>query len=136
MTETTEHEAGRAVLRLDGANKTYRQGPVEVVALAPTDLTITIGQFVAVMGPSGSGKSTLLLLLGSLLDPTSGDVLIDGARVGALSVPDRARLRRRSVGFVFQELNLIPGLTALENVTLPRELDGVSFGKARREALE
>jgi putative ABC transport system ATP-binding protein len=123
------------VLRLDAAGKTYRQGAVEVVALAPTDLTIRAGQFVAVMGPSGSGKSTMLLLLGGLTDPTTGRVHIDGRDVAGLDGRQRAALRRRCLGFVFQELNLLPGLTALENVTLPLELDGVRFRQARRAAL-
>jgi len=124
-----------AALRLAGASKIYRQGPAEVVALAPTDLTIEAGQFVAVMGPSGSGKSTMLLLLGGLADPTSGEVYIDGHRLSTLDSRARAALRRRTLGFVFQELNLLPGLTALENVTLPLELDGVRFRQARRAAL-
>lgn len=123
------------MLRLEAAGKTYRQGPVEVVALAPTDLSIHAGQFVAVMGPSGSGKSTLLLLLGGLADPSTGDVYIEGVALSKLDAKQRASLRRRSLGFVFQELNLMPGLTAVENVTLPLELDGVRFGKARRQAL-
>lgn len=124
----------RAVLRLEGAGKTYRQGPAEVVALAPTDLSIDAGQFVAVMGPSGSGKSTLLLLLGGLADPSVGEVHIEGHVVSALDAGQRAALRRRTLGFVFQELNLLEGLTAIENVTLPLELDGMRFRRARREA--
>ncbi|HEY8472504.1 MAG TPA: ABC transporter ATP-binding protein [Natronosporangium sp.] len=123
------------MLRLEGASKTYRQGPAEVVALAPTDLSIRAGDFVAVMGPSGSGKSTMLLLLGGLSDPTTGRVTIDGHDVASLTPRQRAALRRRSIGFVFQELNLLPGLTALENVTLPLELDGVRFRQARGQAL-
>lgn len=123
------------VLRLDAAGKTYWQGPVEVVALEPTDLSIRSGQFVAVMGPSGSGKSTMLLLLGGLADPTTGRVFIDGHEVADLDARQRAALRRRSMGYVFQELNLLPGLTTLENVTLPLELDGVRFRAARRSAL-
>jgi putative ABC transport system ATP-binding protein len=123
------------VLRLDAAGKSYRQGPVEVVALAPTDLSIRAGQFVAVMGPSGSGKSSMLLLLGGLADPTTGRVLVDGDDVAGLDGRQRAALRRRTIGFVFQELNLLPGLTALENVTLPLELDGVRFRQARETAI-
>lgn len=125
----------QAVLRLDGAGKTYRQGPADVIALAPTDLAINAGQFVAVMGPSGSGKSTLLLLLGGLASPSVGTVHIDGHVVSTLSAGQRAALRRRTLGFVFQELNLLQGLTATENVTLPLELDGMRFGRARREAV-
>jgi putative ABC transport system ATP-binding protein len=127
---------GGDVLRLDGATKTYQQGPVEVIALASTDLSIGAGQFLAVMGPSGSGKSTMLLLLGGLADPTAGKVWAEGRDLGALDGRERAMLRRRSLGFVFQELNLLPGLSALENVTLPLELDGVRFSRARDDAMK
>jgi putative ABC transport system ATP-binding protein len=91
------------------------------------------------MGPSGSGKSTLLTIAGGLEDPTSGEVLVEGRPLAELSRNDRARLRRRSIGFVFQDYNLLPGLTALENVSLPLELDGVSLKESRalaRESLE
>jgi putative ABC transport system ATP-binding protein len=87
------------------------------------------------MGPSGSGKSTLLHLAGGLDTPTSGVVLVEGVELGALSRPALAALRRRTIGYVFQDLNLIPALTAAENVALPRELDGVRLRQARREAL-
>jgi putative ABC transport system ATP-binding protein len=83
------------------------------------------------MGPSGSGKSTLLTIAGSLEEPTSGEVFIDGAPVQAMSRNDKARLRRRTIGYVFQEFNLLAGLTAVENVSLPLELDGLSAKKAR-----
>ena len=86
---------------------------------------------MAVMGPSGSGKSTLLTIAGSLDEPTSGEVLIDGASLQAMSRNDKARLRRRTIGYVFQEFNLLAGLTAVENVSLPLELDGLSAKKAR-----
>jgi putative ABC transport system ATP-binding protein len=82
------------------------------------------------MGPSGSGKSTLLTIAGSLEEPTSGEVLVDGSPLSSLSRGDRARLRRRVVGYVFQDFNLLAGLTALENVALPLELDGVAFRAA------
>jgi putative ABC transport system ATP-binding protein len=89
-----------------------------------------------VMGPSGSGKSTLLTLAGGLDTPTSGRVLVHGQDLGALGPAGTAALRRRSVGYVFQDLNLIPALTAAENVALPRELDGVGARKARAQAVE
>jgi putative ABC transport system ATP-binding protein len=82
------------------------------------------------MGPSGSGKSTLLTIAGSLEEPTSGEVIIDGAALSTMSRNDKARLRRRTVGYVFQDFNLLAGLTAVENVTLPLELDGVATRKA------
>ena len=83
------------------------------------------------MGPSGSGKSTLLTIAGSLEEPTSGEVFVDGASIQAMSRNDKARLRRRTIGYVFQEFNLLAGLTAVENVSLPLELDGLSAKKAR-----
>jgi putative ABC transport system ATP-binding protein len=87
------------------------------------------------MGPSGSGKSTLLTIAGSLEEPTSGDVVINGARLRDMSRNDRARLRRRSVGYVFQDFNLLAGLTAVENVSLPLELDGIPMKKARAKGM-
>jgi putative ABC transport system ATP-binding protein len=90
---------------------------------------------VAVMGPSGSGKSTLLTIAGSLEDPTSGDVIVCGQDLARLSRNGKARLRRRSIGFVFQDFNLLPGLTAAENVALPLELDGVPARRARTAGL-
>src|SRR5204862_5570285 len=89
------------------------------------------GALVAVMGPSGSGKSTLLTIAGSLEVPTSGDVLVDGMSLSEMSRNDRARLRRRVIGYVFQDFNLLPGLTAVENVAMPLELDGVAVRRAR-----
>src|SRR6266699_2353342 len=90
---------------------------------------------VAVMGPSGSGKSTLLTIAGSLEEPTSGEVLIDGAALSGMSRNAKARLRRRAIGYVFQDFNLLAGLTAAENVALPLELDGVAAKRARAAAL-
>lgn len=122
-------------LELRGVSKVYGEGPTEVHALRDVHLAVTAGDMVAVMGPSGSGKSTLLTIAGSLEEPTNGEVLIDGVALSRASHEDRARLRRRSVGFVFQDYNLVPGLAAIENVSLPLELDGVSARTARRIAL-
>ncbi|MEU1723533.1 ABC transporter ATP-binding protein [Nonomuraea sp. NPDC005692] len=105
----------------------------QVHALRGVSLEVAQGELVAVMGPSGSGKSTLLNLAGGLDRPTTGTVRIEGRDLA--EVRDLAALRRGSVGYVFQDLNLIPSLTAAENVMLPRELDGVRAGQARREAL-
>jgi putative ABC transport system ATP-binding protein len=112
------------MLSVRGATKSYRQGDAEVQALAGVTLDIAPGEFVAIVGPSGSGKSTLLHLMGGLDAPTSGDILIDGASIGRMSDDDVTVFRRRSIGFVFQFFNLMPTLSAEENVGLPLLLDG------------
>jgi putative ABC transport system ATP-binding protein len=122
------------MLELQGVSKVYGEGRTEVQALAEIDLTVEAGELVAVMGPSGSGKSTLLTIAGSLEEPTSGDVRVGGSPVSTMSHNDRARLRRRSIGYVFQAFNLLAGLTATENVSLPLELDGIRAGRARATA--
>jgi putative ABC transport system ATP-binding protein len=122
-------------LELRGVSKVYGEGAAEVHALTGIDLTVAEGELVAVMGPSGSGKSTLLTIAGGLEEPTSGEVLVDDADLEAMSRSDLARLRRRSIGFVFQDFNLLAGLTAAENVSLPLELDGVPAKRARQAAL-
>ncbi len=124
-----------SMLELGRVSKSYGQGGAEVHALRDVSLTADEGAMVAVMGPSGSGKSTLLSIAGTLEEPTSGEVLIGGQPVGDLSRGAKARLRRRVIGYVFQDFNLLPGLTAAENVSLPLELDGVSGRKARVAAL-
>ena len=125
-----------AVLELRQVSKVYGSGPSEVRALRSVDLTVRAGELVAIMGPSGSGKSTLLTIAGTLEEASSGDVLITGAPVSTLSKNERAGLRRRSIGYVFQDFNLLAGLTALENVTLPMELDGVAAKAARAAGVE
>jgi len=124
-----------AVLELRGVSKTYGTGATEVHALRGVDLSVNAGTMVAVMGPSGSGKSTLLTIAGSLENPTSGEVLVGGAALAEMSRNAKARLRRRAVGYVFQDFNLLPGLTAAENVALPLELDGVAAKTARAAGL-
>ena len=123
-----------AALELRGVSKVYGQGSAQVCALHEVDLAVDEGELVAIMGPSGSGKSTMVTIAGTLEEPTSGEVLIDDRPVSGMSRNDRARLRRRSVGFVFQNFNLLSGLTAAENVSLPLELDGVSGRAAHAEA--
>ena len=123
------------MIRFDRASRVYGTGRIAVVALHPLVLDVAAGELVGVMGPSGSGKTTLLSLAGGLDMPTEGRVLVAGRDLSRLSTREIAALRRRSIGYVFQDLNLLPGLTALENVTLPRELDGVPLRRAREEAL-
>ncbi|MDR0343755.1 MAG: ABC transporter ATP-binding protein [Nocardiopsaceae bacterium] len=120
-----------SMLELRQVSKTYGQGPAEVRALSEVSLTVDAGAMIAVMGPSGSGKSTLLTIAGSLEEPTSGEVLVGGVTLAGMSRNAKARLRRRTIGYVFQDFNLLPGLTAAENVTLPLELDGVPARRAR-----
>jgi putative ABC transport system ATP-binding protein len=117
-------------LELRLVSKSYGEGAAEVHAIQDVNLAVERGSLVAVMGPSGSGKSTLLTIAGSLEEPTRGEVIIDGASVQAMSRNDKARLRRRTIGYVFQEFNLLAGLTAAENVALPLELDGLAAKKA------
>jgi putative ABC transport system ATP-binding protein len=124
-----------SMLELRQVSKVYGQGAAEVHALREVSLDVAPGTMVAVMGPSGSGKSTLLTIAGSLEDPTSGQVLVAGQDLATMSPNDKARLRRQSIGYVFQDFNLLPGLTAAENVALPLELDGVSVRKAREAGL-
>jgi putative ABC transport system ATP-binding protein len=124
------------MLELIDVVKSYGAGPGEVRALTGVSLTLRAGEFVAVRGPSGCGKSTLLHLAGGLEDPTAGRVLVDGRDLHSMDATERAALRRTEVGYVFQRLNLVSSLTALENVMLPLDLDGVRGGEARARATE
>ena len=121
-------------LELRQVTKTYGEGAAEVRALRGVDLSVEPGTMVAVMGPSGSGKSSLLTIAGSLEEPSSGEVVVGGLPLAGLSAGRRAALRRRGIGYVFQDYNLLPGLTAIENVSLPLELDGVTARRARAAA--
>jgi putative ABC transport system ATP-binding protein len=114
-----------AILDIDRVGKIFGAGPTHVVALDNVSLSVSPGEFVAIMGPSGSGKSTLLHLAGALDRPTSGRVLIGGHDVASMSTASLAKVLRHQIGFVFQSLNLLGSLTAAENVALPLELDGV-----------
>lgn len=121
-----------AVLQLVGVTQQYGEGEASVSALSGVDLTVSRGELVAIMGASGSGKSTMLSIAGGLQKPTTGEVIVEGTYLSTASAAELAQLRRRSLGFVFQDFNLIPTLTALENVTLPLELDGFRARAARR----
>jgi len=122
------------LVELDGAARRFGSGHTQVTALHPTSLTVDAGELLAVMGPSGSGKTTLLSLVGGLDKPSEGRVVVAGQEVGSLKSKDLAILRRRTVGYVFQDLNLLLGLTARENVAIPLELDGRPIGQARAAA--
>jgi putative ABC transport system ATP-binding protein len=124
-----------SMLELRQVSKVYGRGAAEVHALAEISLEVDPGTMVAVMGPSGSGKSTLLTIAGSLEEPTSGQILVAGRDLATMSRNDKARLRRQLIGYVFQDFNLLPGLTAAENAALPLELDGISARKAREAGL-
>lgn len=124
------------VLAMLNVARSYSDGDGAVDALRGIDLEVAAGEFVAVMGPSGSGKSTLLTIAGGLEEPSSGSVHVNGRELSAMSRDDRARVRRGEIGYVFQELNLVDALTAVENVALPLELGGFSARKAQVLAAE
>jgi putative ABC transport system ATP-binding protein len=123
------------MLELREVSRVYGQGSAAVHALDKVSLSAGESSMVAVMGPSGSGKSTLLTIAGALEEPTSGQVLVAGQAVAGMPRNAKARLRRRTIGYVFQDFNLLPGLTAAENVALPLELDGIPARKARAAGL-
>ncbi len=124
------------ILKLHNVTRIHGEGHTRVAALVNAKLSLDRGELVAVMGPSGSGKSTLLALAGGLDQPTAGKVFVDDVDLATLSVAARAALRRRRIGYVFQQYNLIEGLTAAENVSLPLELDGISHRIATQQALQ
>ncbi len=124
----------KPVLQLDTVTRIHGEGATEVHALRAVSFVAHAGELVAVMGPSGSGKSTLLTLAGGLDAPTSGRVSVEGSDLATLGNKGRAKMRRTSIGYVFQDFNLIPALTAAENVALPLELDGQSARAARKAA--
>jgi len=127
-------QSGQTLLRLAGVSKVYQMGEIEVVALRQVNLEIASGEFVVVLGPSGSGKTTLLNLIGGIDSPTSGSVMVAGERLSGMSEDELTQYRRRYVGFVFQFFNLIPTLTAFENIELVEEL--VDHGRGARRVLE
>ncbi len=134
MPNDTPQTRGPFVIEANDLTKIYGSGETSVEALSHVTVAVERGKIIAVMGPSGSGKSTLLSLLGGLERPTGGQVLLEGVDLASLNDTDRTVMRRRSLGFVFQAFNLISVLSAIENVALPLELDGISSSLAKQRA--
>ena len=128
--------AGTALYELRGVTKRYGDGATQVAAVDGIDLTIGRGEFVAIVGPSGSGKTTMLQLLGAIDRPTDGEVLFEGERIEAMNDGDLAELRRNTLGFIFQQFNLIPTLTARDNVEAALAPTGIATAERRRRAEE
>jgi putative ABC transport system ATP-binding protein len=123
------------MIEIRNAGKVYHQGGEDVPALRDVSFRINKAEFLSIMGPSGSGKSTLLNLIGGLDQPTSGEIFIDGSPLHGISDDELTLIRRRKVGFIFQFFNLLPILTAEENVALPLLLDGFPFARVREKAV-
>jgi len=134
--ESEAKEELRRMIRTEHLSKVYRMGKIEVPALRDVSLEIEEGEFLAIVGPSGSGKSTLLNMLGCLDKPTSGAVFIGGVNTASLSENELAEIRRKKIGFIFQQFNLIHSLTALENVALPMFFAGVKSDARIKRAAE
>lgn len=131
----SEKKAGAEVMRLEGVSKVYEMGESRLFALAGVNLSIKKGEFISILGPSGSGKSTLLHVLGLLDEPSSGEIYLDGIEVHRLNEKQRAHLRGRKIGFIFQMFNLIPSMTVLQNVALPAIIYQKSQAEAEAKAM-
>lgn len=134
MSDGSEGQGQRAIIRLEQVRKSFFRGKEQLDVLAGLDLTINEGSFEALMGPSGSGKSTLLNLIAGLDQPTSGRLFVAGAEIGIMSEGQRAGWRAQNIGFVFQTYNLMPVLTAVENVELPLLLAKLPAAERRKRA--
>ena len=121
-----QNGVNQQIIRVRGLQKTFRVGDVDISALRGVDLDVQRGEFLAVIGPSGSGKSTLFHILGGLAPPSAGEVLIDGVNLRNLSENERTELRQKKVGFVFQKYNLLPTLTARDNIAIAQSLSGIT----------
>ena len=136
-TATTETEiAQQVVVRTKDVKKVYKMGKVEVHALKGITVEIEVGEYISIMGPSGSGKTTLFNMVGALDKPTSGQVYIDEVDVAQLDAYELAWLRCRKIGYIFQTFNLIPVMSALENVTLPMTFAGLTTDEARNKGMD
>ena len=132
-----KHRTGgmEPIIATENLRKVYRVGKVDVAALRGLDMTVQEGEFVAVAGPSGCGKSTLLHILGGLTPPTSGKVLVDGNDFSYMKDAQRTKFRRHKIGFVFQRYNLLPTLTARDNIAIAQHIQGDGFNPHRFEAV-
>ena len=124
------------IIEIKGATKTYQSGDTVITALHPTETYFNTGELTLIMGPSGSGKTTLLSLIGCIIYPTAGNVILNGKIVNQLNENELAKIRLQTIGFVFQQFNLLEPLTALENVMQPLLLQGFSTSKAKELALK
>lgn len=135
MSNSPVNPANHAIIQVRGLQKVFQIGEVEVQALRGVDLQVVRGEFIAIIGPSGSGKSTLFNILGGLTPPTAGDVLIDGVNLRNLTENGRTEMRQKKVGFVFQKYNLLPTLTARDNIAIAQTLAGVTSRPANFEEI-
>jgi putative ABC transport system ATP-binding protein len=132
----TSNNASRNIVRVSGVTKTFKLGKIDVTALKGIDLEIAAGEYISIMGPSGSGKSTLFNMIGGLDKPTTGKVFIDEVDIAQLDAYELAWLRCRKIGYIFQTFNIIPVMTALENVTLPMTFAGMNNDRAVEKGLQ